>query len=124
MKLTFEQILNSVSSVRELREIRFPPTIALNIYELLQELEIKFKTYRDLSRDIYLNHEIPEDNGRFNLSNVDPKKTSDVLNDLEELSKQEVEIKDVSISMEDLERAKALVSPDFFVGFNWLIKTK
>lgn len=122
MKITFKQALSSVVAFRELQELKFPPSVALQVYKLGKELDRELEDYRELSKGIYKNNNVPETSEGFDLKAIKPKQFDKVLKELDELLAQEVDLKDYHIPVETFERYDLPISTNLIIALEWLIQ--
>lgn len=121
MKIKFKQALMSVAGFKELQELKFPPSITLQVYKLGKELDRELETYRELSKSIYKNHNVPEGDGGFDLSKVDSDTFFKISQDLDELLDQEVELKDYDIPFSMIEKYNNTCSTNMLIALDWLL---
>lgn len=122
MKITFKQVLTSVVAFRELQELKFPPSVSLQVYKLGKELDREVEDYRELSKGVYKNNNVPETSEGFDLKAIKPKEFEKISKELDELLEQEVEIKDYHIPVDTFERFNLPISTNLLIALDWLIK--
>jgi hypothetical protein len=123
MNITFRKIIGSVGAFKELQELKFPPSVTLNVYKLGKELDRELETYRDLSKKIYVEHEVPEKADKsYDLNALEPDKFELLAKDLDELLDSEVELKNYNIPLEVFERFNLTISTAMLISLDWLIK--
>jgi hypothetical protein len=122
MKIQFDKVLMSMAAFKELQELKLPPSLSLQVYKLGKELDREMEAYRELTKQIYKNHGIPETPTGFDLKEVDKDTFKKISEELDELLEQEMEIKDYHIPFETFERFNLPISTNLLIALEWLVK--
>src|SRR5688500_8002559 len=122
MKLTLEQILNSVVPYRELQTLKLMPKTSLQVYKLGKEIDREWEAYRTVSRGIYEKYGVIESEVGYNLDGLSPENRAALIAELDELIKCEVEVKDLKIPLEVLENSSNLISPNTIGPLEWMFE--
>ena len=113
IKVSLNEIVSSVDSLRALQEVKFPVKISYRIMRLVNKLDPILKSYNE-KRDALIK-ELGEKNEEGNFQVKDPEKLKLFAEKLSELLTTEEEIDFVKINVEDL--GEVSVEPKLLVNF-------
>ncbi len=122
MKLTLEQVLNSVAPYRELQTLKLPPRTALSVYKIGKEIDRELESYREVSNSLYKAYNATETPNGYDMGSVKPEEQEKLIVELTELMKSEVEVKITKIPIEILESTGNNIAAATIGALEWVFE--
>ncbi len=112
MKVTLNNLTNSVQSLQELTSLKFKASVAFQLVKLVKSIETELKSYEEVRVSTIKKYSTDGET-------VDEDKIQEFIKEITELSGKEVEIYDYSLLQSDLSDKE--VSAKQLIQLEWLI---
>lgn len=122
MKIQLNKVLKSYEQLNEVKTFKFGASEVLKLLRLTKAIFNEVDLYRKASIELYKKYGAPETPHGFDLQELPPEKYQELVSELEELVKEEVELPDIKIPISVFDKAGVYISLQTLEAIEWFIE--